>query len=198
MSAQTQSSQGTATGTETPGGATPPAKPSEETATGTRSPAPADRERRDADTEGSLDAEERRDAELSGTSLEKALKEERRRARSLEAELRQIREAEQARADAEKTDLQRATERAESAERRVASMEREMLARQVANEAGIPTLWHRLSGDDTRALRADAQRLREEMGLTTGALEGGVRSDGVPAQPQSMDELIRGFGAGRR
>jgi hypothetical protein len=177
-------------GTETTGGETPPATPSEGTAMGTRSPL-ADRGNRDGDTERNSEAEENRDGDLSGSSVEKALREERKRNRSLEAEIREFRAAEQQRIDAGKTELQRQTERAELAERTVAQMQREMLARQVAGEAGIPQLWHRLSGDDTRALRADAQRLREEMGLTSGALEGGVRGDS-PNAPVSMDELIRG------
>lgn len=197
MSAQTQTSEGAATATQTPGGATPPATPNEGAATATHSPAPTDRGSRDGDSTGALESEGRRDADLTGPELAKALKEERKRNRDLAAEVRRLADAEQARTDAEKTELERATERATKAEAQVASMQREMLARQVANETGIPQLWHRLTGDDVRSLRADAGRLREEMGLTSGALEGGARGEGMP-EAQSMDDLIRGFGAGRR
>lgn len=198
MSAQTQTSEGTATGTQTTGGAMPPQPPTDGTATGSQSTPPADRGTRDANSTGSLDREDSRDANLAGPELERAIKEERKRNREMAAELTELRNREKARADAEKTDVERLTERAETAERELAATRREMLARQVANEAGIPQLWHRLAGDDVRALRADAGRMREEMGLGSGALEGGVRSDGLPNQPQSMDDLIRGVGGARR
>jgi hypothetical protein len=197
MSAQTHSPDTGVTPSPDSGGVTPTQTPTDTGVTPSQSSSlsPAS-ETRDADATGNLD--ESREAALDRAELQKALKAERHRSREMERALKALQDAEKTRTDAEKSEIERATERAETAERRVASMEREMLARQVANETGIPGLWHRLSGDDTRALRADAQRLREEMGLTSGALEGGVRSDGVPAQPSSMDELIRGFGEGRR
>ena len=70
-------------------------------------------------------------------------------------------------------------------------MEREALAREVANEAGIPTWWDRLRGDNVRELRADAARVRELTGVGRGALDGGVRGIGGRNEPTSMDDLIR-------
>lgn len=197
MSAQTQSQGTGVTPTPDSGGVTPPNPPTDASVTPSQSPSNTpDSGTRDADADGNLDAS--RDAALDRAELQKALKAERQRARETERQLKALQDAEKQRSDAEKSELERATERADAAERRVAEMERESLARQVANESGIPSLWHRLSGTDTRTLRADATRLREELGLTPGALEGGVRSDGVPAQPDSMDDLIRGFNRERR
>jgi hypothetical protein len=139
-----------------------------------------------------------RDAQPPVDDLRRALDSERQRARELEREVRRLADAEAARADASKPELERERsradrerQRADAAEAKVAVMERDALARQVAAEAGIATLWHRLSGDDVRALRADAGRLREELGLGSGSLDGGVRGVGVPPKPQTMDEIIR-------
>lgn len=137
------------------------------------------------------------ESHVPDAGLRNALESERQRGKELEKELKQLRASEKARADAEKSELEKLQERADSAEARVRVMERESLARQIANEHGIPQLWHRLSGDDARALRADAGRLRTELGLGEGALDGGVRSTGAPSSATpSMDDLIR-QGAGR-
>lgn len=172
-------------------GATPAATPQNEGATPTTATPDAAADQRDADNGDVNDGQDRRDAGLAGEELQRALARERRTRREMEKELKALRDEKQARADAEKSDLDRANERAERAEARVAEIEREMLARQVANEAGIPLMWERLRGDDLRALRADASKLREELGLGEGALDGGVRGLGASAQPQSMDDLIR-------
>lgn len=196
MSTETQSGEASVTPTHSTGGVTPPETPDRASVTPTGQPSPPDSGTRDADATGNTD----RDADtgaLDRAELAKALQAERRRSREIERELKRLSDAEKTRTDAEKTELERVAERAETAERRVAEMEREALSRQVAGEAGIPQLWHRLRGEDVRALRADAQRMREELGLASGALEGGVRSDGVPAAAQSMDDLIRGVGSRR-
>jgi len=63
-------------------------------------------------------------------------------------------------------------------EAEIGSRDRDALRRQIADESGIPTLWARLQGDDARSLRADANRLRDELGVGKGALDGGVRGMG--------------------
>jgi hypothetical protein len=126
----------------------------------------------------------------------------RRAEKRAERELGRFRKADQARADAEKSELERASERAETAERRLAEMERAELAKDIAREAGIPALWQRLSGVDSRSLRADALRLREELTALgtlpqTPGMDGGVRSLGNPPAPSRFEDMIRGS-AGRR
>jgi hypothetical protein len=135
--------------------------------------------------------EQRRDAELPVEQLRKALDAERRQRRAAEREVKRHADAAKAQADAEKTELERMTERATLAEAKIADYEREVLARQIAAEAGIPEWWDRLSGEDVRSLRADAQKVRERLGYGSGALDGGVRGSGVVQREPSMDDLIR-------
>jgi hypothetical protein len=166
--------------------------PSQASATPTETPPTDAGGTRDADSDTGHDDDSRRDASLSPEDAKKALDASRRAERQARKELKRYQDEEQARNDANKTELERASERAAKAETRVAEMEREALARQVANESGIPTLWHRLTGTDVRTLRADAQRMREEMGMQSPTgMDGGVRSLGNPPQPSSMDDLIR-------
>jgi flagellar biosynthesis GTPase FlhF len=149
---------------------------------------------RDAETDTHREEEVGRDANASPDDLRKALNASRKAERQAAKELKRLQEAEQARIDANKSELERATERAQRAEARIAEIEHESLAKQVANESGLPAgSWHRLSGSDLRALRADAARMREELGLTQPVgMDGGVRSLGAPPQPVGMDDLIRG------
>lgn len=138
---------------------------------------------------------EERERTLSPDDLRRQLRASRRAEKDAARELKRYQDAEKAREDANKSELQRATERAEAAELRVATLERANLAQQIATEAGIPTWWDKLDGDDARGMRADAQRIRERLGLsgTPGpGMDGGVRSLGAPPQPVSMDDLIRG------
>jgi hypothetical protein len=179
-----------------------PATPPDAGATPSPASPPSDGDRRDADSGAQTDADSQRDASLSADDLRKVLDASRQEARRAQRELKRYQDAEKAREDANKTELQRMTERAESAERRVAEMERSELAKDIAREAGIPTLWHRLTGTDARSLRADALRIREEL-QSIGALpetpgmDGGVRSLGVPPQPGRFEDMIRGR-AGQR
>ena len=157
-------------------------------------PAPGgSRDTDDADAERDAEA---RDNALSVDELKRQLRAARRGARDADRELKTLRDREQARADAEKTELERATERAEAAEARVAALERQNLAQQIAAEAGIPEWADKLDGNDARAMKADAMRIRERLNPGSPGMEGGVRSFGVPPQAGRMDDLIRG--AGRR
>jgi hypothetical protein len=143
-----------------------------------------------SDDSGGTEEEQRRDAQLP-PEYRKALQSEREARKAAERELKQLRGVEQQRVDAEKTEVQRQTERAQAAERRIATLEREALARQVASEAGIPDWWDRLTGDDVRALRADATRVREMLGQGKGALDGGMRGTRPLGREPTMDDLIR-------
>ena len=176
-----------------------PPSSTDATSGSTTSATPPDGEKPDGD--GGTD-DRRRDADP--VELRNALQSERERRKSYEAEARRLQALVDQQADAGKSEAERAATRAERAEARVRELEaeigsrdRDALRRQIADESGIPTLWARLQGDDARSLRADANRLRDELGVGKGALDGGVRGMGGAPQPTSMDELIRA-GARRR
>lgn len=136
--------------------------------------------------------------------LRTALEAERAQRKRHEADVKRLQaqidhQSDAGKSEAERERSQRERVEAENAQLRseLAQKETEGLARQVAAEAGIGHMWQRLQGDDLRALRADATRLREEMGMPGGALDGGVRGGQRPTSPPSMDDLIRS-GARRR
>lgn len=77
---------------------------------------------------------------------------------------RQLRSAAEKKAktfeDAQKSELEKAQERAESAEKRAAELERSVLRAKVAAKHDLPAeLADRLQGDDEAALEEDAKRL---------------------------------------
>jgi hypothetical protein len=75
---------------------------------------------------------------------------------------------EQERQDSEKSELQKAQERAEAAEKRAAEAERRSIRQKVAAETGLPLiLAERLQGDDEDAMRADAAKLLEALPKST-------------------------------
>ena len=172
-----------------------PSTPSRAGETPTETTPPADSGRRDADAEAERE-EARRDASASPDDLRRALDASRKAERQAARELKRLQDAEKAREDANKTELQRATERADAAEAKASALERQIAAQAIAAEFGVPQWADELRGDaDTRSMRAHAQRIRERLGLsgTPGpGMDGGVRSLGAPPQPQSMDDLIRG------
>jgi hypothetical protein len=179
-----------------PGGVTPPTTPEGTGVTPTPPPTPPPEPTRDAGTDGTTDDDARRDAGASVDDLRKALNAERRSRRELDREIRALREADKAREDASKTDLERAVERANAAEARASALERQAEATKIAAEFQVSEWAEELAGDpDARAMRAHAQRIRDRLGLRSGGMDGGVRSTGVPPAPQSMDDMIRrGFG----
>jgi len=175
---------------ETTAGGTPASPTPTEGATPESTAQPAPSDARSDDSGGTDTEEQRRDAQLP-PEYRKALQSEREARRAAERELKQRNDADRARADAEKTEVQRQTERAQAAEQKIATLEREALARQVASEAGIADWWDRLQGDDVRGLRADATRIREMLGQGKGALDGGMRGTRALPRDPSMDDLIR-------
>lgn len=177
---------------QSPGGVTPPEPPGTGvTPTPTPTPPPPDPPGDPGD--GGTDDDVSRDAGVD--DLRKALNSERRTRRDLARELKGLQDAEKARADATKTDIERATDRAEAAERRVSELERTTEAAKIAAEFQIPQWADELAADlDTRAMRAHAQKIRERLGGGSG-MDGGVRGLGVPPAATSMDDMIRkGFG----
>jgi len=179
------------------GGVTPPTAPEGTGATPTPPQTPPPEPPRDAPADGN-DDDAQRDAGASVDDLRKALNSERRSRRDSERELKALRDAAKAREDAEKTDLQRATERAEAAEARANVLERQAEAVKIAAEFQVSDWSDELAGDpDTRTMRAHAQRIRDRLGRGSSGMDGGVRGSGVPPVAQSMDDMIRrGFGRG--
>src|SRR5262245_63328482 len=165
--------------TPAPGGAMPPEPPPAADA-GREAPPPAESE------------EERREAQLSSEEVLRALRSERRNQRETEKQLRQLQEAERQRQDAGKSELQRVTEERDELAQRVSVLERTKQASEVAVEFGVPEWAEELAQDeDTRTMRAHAQRIRDRLGRTSPGMDGGVRGMGIPPAPQSMDDMIR-------
>lgn len=157
------------------------------TAPDDRQTADDDANDRDAAEVDNLPADQLREQMLAARRAEKRA----------ERELDRYRKAEKARQDSEKSDLERATERAEAAEAKARTLERTIAAREIANEYGITEWLDELTGDaDVRTMRAHAQRIRDRLNPGAPGMDGGVRSLGV-TQPARMDELIR-RGAGQR
>jgi acetylornithine deacetylase/succinyl-diaminopimelate desuccinylase-like protein len=88
--------------------------------------------------------------------------------------------------------MQRVTEERDALLARVSEMERAKQAVDVATEFGVHEWADELAKDeDTRAMRAHAQRIRDRLGRTSPGMDGGVRGMGVPPSPQGMDDMIR-------
>ena len=181
---------------QSPGGVMPPAPPEGAGVTPTPPTTPPPDPARDAGAGGNDGDDAARDAGASVDDLRKALNAERRSRRELDREVKALRDAEQAREDAGKSDLQKALDRATAAEARASALERQADAVKIAAEFSVPEWAEELGGDpDTRTMRAHAQRIRERLGRGSTGMDGGVRSTGVPPAAQSMDDMIRqGFG----
>lgn len=160
--------------------------------------APASNDRQPAD-DGAEDREpEPVDDRLTAEQLREQLLAARRAEKRAERELGRYRKADQARTDAEKSDLERAVERAEAAEARAKALERANQAREVAAEFGIGQWVDELTNDDdARTMRAHAQRIQARLNPGSPGMDGGVRSLGVATQPGRFEDLIRGR-AGQR
>ncbi|MGV9263149.1 hypothetical protein ACWDRR_00630 [Kitasatospora sp. NPDC003701] len=109
-----------------------------------------------------------------------------------------------AHADAEeaaKTDLQRATDRADAAERKAAELARSALLRTLADETGLPVeAMTRIQGATEDEMRADATALAALLGarpkLKTRPAPvagggGGVPDDGASVDPRKLAAAIR-------
>lgn len=103
------------------------------------------------------------------------------------------------REDADKSESQKLTERAEAAERRAAELEQQSLRARVGAAKGLPPkMWDRLRGDDEDALKADADDLLAEWkpnGKPAPSFDGGAKGRNAPADTD-MNALI--LGAARR
>lgn len=97
--------------------------------------------------------------------------------------------------DREKTDTQKATERAEAAEKALAEREAKLLRFEVAAAKGLDPDWApRLSGSTKEELEADADKLLKKVGPDRPNFDGGTRGGEPPAG--DMDSMIR-HAAGR-
>lgn len=186
------SEQGTADAGATPapsneGGATPPATPGAGSATLPAHP-PTEPEREAPSTD---ENEDPREAGL-GEEGRRLLREARKAAKDAERELKSLREEKKTREDAEKTELERATEERDTLRSERDALLRAKQATEVAIEFGVPEWADELAtNEDTRTMRAHAQRIRDRLGRTSPGMDGGVRGLGLPPSPQSMDDMIR-------
>lgn len=109
--------------------------------------------------------------------------------------------------DRDKTELQKAVERAEAAERAATKATGQLLRFRVAAEKGLTGDWaDRLRGESQEELEADADRLLEQLKpagpptARTSAFDGGVRTTpekkGTPEQEHNKF-LLRAFGRER-
>ena len=135
-----------------------------------------------------------------GDAGKKAITEERkarqaaeRQARAHQKQLEEMSAKLQKYEDAKKSDLDKLTERATTAEKSAADAQAELLRYRVARDKKIPAEWvDRLRGSTQEDLEADADSLLEALGTQqqrqTPNYDGGVRQT---AKPTDMNTLIR-------
>jgi hypothetical protein len=133
-----------------------------------------------------------------GDAGRRAIAELRKELKTIKTERDELAAAQQAVADRDKTELEKAQERATRAESRIAELEQETRARTAAAAAGIPDQWHRLRGSTDDELKADADQLAEAFGkrpggggLTPADLGAGPRPDAPATGSQGMNQRIR-------
>jgi hypothetical protein len=133
-----------------------------------------------------------------GEEGRRALAELRREVKAAQKERDELRAAVRQREEAEQTDLQKATTRAEQAEVRIAELEHRQLQVQVATAAGIPQHWKRLVGKDEDELKADAEELKASLptngsGATPapGDLGAGARTPAPATGSAAFSDTIR-------
>jgi hypothetical protein len=98
--------------------------------------------------------------------------------------------------DRDKSETQRAVERADAAEKRAAGLERQQAQTDVAIARGIPQFAGRLQGSTREELEADADALLKDLEIRGQAprvpsFDAGARPNGAGAGGGSMNDLIR-------
>jgi TolA-binding protein len=134
-------------------------------------------------------------------SLRTALHNERSQRKGIEKQLRDMQSQLTTFQDRDKTDLEKASARAEQAERELTTYRTRDLARTIASDAGIPDLWEALHGDEDQ-MKSLAKTLADRLGTAgpppPGELGAGARGSGtVPTGTKAMSDQIR-RAAGRR
>lgn len=134
--------------------------------------------------------------------LKSALSTERNTRKNLEKQLRDFEGRIAEFESRDKTELEKAAARAETAEAKLADLERRDMARTIATEAGIPDLWDALHGDEDN-MRSLAKRLAERAGAaagddTTPDLGAGARGGEAPKGSSGFSAQIRRDLARRR
>jgi hypothetical protein len=103
------------------------------------------------------------------------------------------------RADAEKSELERAVAARDEATGRVGTLELQVLKMTAAIEAGIPGHWKRLDGTDAEALAADAKAFAKELQDNGGDGGAGATPADLGAGPRPAPATGRdGFNAAIR
>jgi hypothetical protein len=103
------------------------------------------------------------DGEL-GDAGKRAIAEVRRELRAAQTERDELRAQAKEIEDRDKSELDKARERAETAESRLTTLERESWARTAAAAAGIPGDWERLHGANEDELKTDAESFAKRYG----------------------------------
>lgn len=165
-------------------------------------PAPDATSGAEQETAASSSSREATSRDDVGDAGKRALAEMRRELKQIKQERDTLKAAADAVADAERSELEKATTRAEAAERRTAELEHESLARTAAIEAGIPEWWDRLKGANADELASDAQKVAAGVGarspeqqqqrVSTADLGAGAREQSTPATGSAgFSETIR-------
>lgn len=131
-----------------------------------------------------------------GDAGKRAIAEVRKELKQAQKERDELIEAERVRKDGERSEIEKATAERDAHKQRVAELEHEALAREVATDAGIPKDWQRLKGSTKDELEADAKQFVEDHPPAGGAaprpdLGAGARQQ-VPATGSAgFSERIR-------
>jgi hypothetical protein len=127
-----------------------------------------------------------------GDAGKRALDAERKRAKAAERERDQLATRLKEFDDRDKTEQQKAADRADAAEKRAADLEMRLLRSEVAAAKGLtPGQARRLQGETQRELEKDADDLLEEFGAKNrgpGSADGGPRTT---SKPTDMNDLLR-------
>lgn len=144
------------------------------------------------------------DAGELGDAGKRALADLRRQNREVQTERDELAQRLRVIEDADKSELEKAQttlgqheQTIAARDARIVELEREMLARAAAADAGIPNHWARLRGASEDELKADAEALAVDMGraATTSSsaeLGAGARASGPATGHDGMNQLIRG------
>jgi hypothetical protein len=141
----------------------------------------------DQQTEAAPEAEEQQSEDLSPEALRKQLEKARKDAAGYRTKLREL-EPIAAKAkeleDAQKSEAQKLTERAELAERTASEAQREMSRLRVLSEINLPADLHEfVIGDTEDEMRAKAQKLQGQFAAERSAVDVGLgpRRTGISA-----------------
>ena len=135
------------------------------------------------------------DADL-GDGGKRALADLRRELKEVKADRDSLRDAQQAREDAEKSELEKATRDRDEATSKLSAAELKVLKMEAAIDAGIPKQWMRLNGTTPDELKADAKTFAESLGHSSDETPPATPADlGAGPRPGAPATGSAGFSA---